>query len=764
MSSFAPIICTMPSETLVFTSLCDDTIAHILVYVDFPSAIRFSRITSKSLSQRIFPVTVQNPSKAFHHLWFEMFKRHGFSPIEKQQLRRNEIDYVRECRDRRNLFGKLVGHHAKKRNTKISCFNLPNRYFQFFPIVPSSEVYDDWDPPPVDFACRSFILTSTGVGGELLFLDPFDGTVSVHSQVTSNTQKSDAARMEYAMLNAANVIVRHGTIVDMDTDEKEEHIVGDIIDGNSQENKAPPSQVLLDVEHYFNVDLSDYFWVNGIPRGRGDTHMQANNNRNPQHVGTGDDVVIDYIGVDSKPIMDDSSISGNIIAVGRTLSNEAEGFDNGLVCTEILLWRKMDMDNYYKDKFVCRIGWVCSFIELCTKYDRLFVTFPKGNGPVTIENRVMMQEASDEDDEEQMNSLGGGRTIFVYPLVPCKQESQDKESNVERYFPKPLFDIKCTSCVSTVVLDATGETLLVGTIKGTIEVYNLSKEAMATCTHILDVRASVVARATELQTEEIQLKKEACEYLDVSRNDEVVGRTNVENPFDAVGTESAMDIDTCNVHLNLPDIAPLDTDSEEGSDIQMDEGEDVTGFPPLNTSQVIDSLQCPLHLPVDQCGFISLQHHRSDGTTLSLWTHTGKEFHVSSVIDLPLSARKKPRVFYDGRRLVVLGKDDIGMVILVYHVLNSWEDLDYFEKLDKRHISSTRGDESSGVYNLTNNLGRIKFASQIRHAGLGGLENYDSIYMTCNERFIIVNTKTGNLVGGGGESDGLLIINLEDNS
>jgi hypothetical protein len=136
---------------------------------------------------------------------------------------------------------------------------------------------------------------------------------------------------------------------------------------------------------------------------------------------------------------------------------------------------------------------------------------------------------------------------------------------------------------------------------------------------------------------------------------------------------------------------------------------------------------------------------------------------VGSVIDLPLSARKKPRVFYDGRRLVVLGKDHIGMVILVYHVLNSWEDLDYFDKLDTRHSSSTRADESFGIYNLTNSFGRIKFANQIRHAGLGGLENYESIYMTCNERFIIVNTKTGNLVGGGG-SDGLLIINFEDHS
>ena len=58
---------------------------------------------------------------------------------------------------------------------------------------------------------------------------------------------------------------------------------------------------------------------------------------------------------------------------------------------------------------------------------------------------------------------------------------------------------------------------------------------------------------------------------------------------------------------------------------------------------------------------------------------------------------------------------------------------------------------------------RINFVNRIRHAGLGGLEYFDSMLMTANERFLIVNTKTGNLIGNDVASyatDGLFVIDL----
>ena len=61
-----------------------------------------------------------------------------------------------------------------------------------------------------------------------------------------------------------------------------------------------------------------------------------------------------------------------------------------------------------------------------------------------------------------------------------------------------------------------------------------------------------------------------------------------------------------------------------------------------------------------------------------------------------------------------------------------------------------------------NDSKRIVYVNRIRHAGLGGIEYYDNMFMTFNERFVIVNTKTGNLLDSGDRStEGLLVIDLE---
>jgi hypothetical protein len=63
---------------------------------------------------------------------------------------------------------------------------------------------------------------------------------------------------------------------------------------------------------------------------------------------------------------------------------------------------------------------------------------------------------------------------------------------------------------------------------------------------------------------------------------------------------------------------------------------------------------------------------------------------------------------------------------------------------------------------------RIEYVNRIRHCGLGGLEYYDNMFMTVNERFIVVNTKTGNLLNpskrnkGPPRCEGLFVIDLED--
>ena len=95
----------------------------------------------------------------------------------------------------------------------------------------------------------------------------------------------------------------------------------------------------------------------------------------------------------------------------------------------------------------------------------------------------------------------------------------------------------------------------------------------------------------------------------------------------------------------------------------------------------------------------------------------------------------------------------------------TWEDLDSQydceEEMDGKKIS----EDSGGVINLRV-PSRIEYVNRIRHCGLGGFEYYDSMFMTANERFIAVNTKTGNLLSSGHSStprcEGLFIIDLED--
>jgi hypothetical protein len=144
------------------------------------------------------------------------------------------------------------------------------------------------------------------------------------------------------------------------------------------------------------------------------------------------------------------------------------------------------------------------------------------------------------------------------------------------------------------------------------------------------------------------------------------------------------------------------------------------------------------------------------------------------MINLPLAVQCHPAIHYDGRRLIVFGMDHIGLIILVYHVLGTRYDQNEFN--DTTTSSSTcsassgggGGEESGGVVQLTSER-TVRFVNRIRHAGLGGLEYFDSMLMTVNERFVIVNTKTGNLIGSGvgaarNATDGLLVIDLLEQS
>lgn len=210
--------------------------------------------------------------------------------------------------------------------------------------------------------------------------------------------------------------------------------------------------------------------------------------------------------------------------------------------------------------------------------------------------------------------------------------------------------------------------------------------------------------------------------------------------------------------------------------------------PHKHPTSKVSQIYLPRHLPIHLCGFVTKQRNPESGTTLLLWQtarmssekaqdSTSKRFHVTAMINLPLSAQCHPEVYFDGRRLIVFGKDHIGMIFLVYHVLGTRFDQDEFDDEAKMHeiprkassntgnnVSNSHGEESGGVVQLAGER-RLKFVNRIRHAGLGGLEYFDSMLLSANERFLLVNTKTGNLIGSDGSrnaSEGLLVIDLQD--
>lgn len=314
-----------------------------------------------------------------------------------------------------------------------------------------------------------------------------------------------------------------------------------------------------------------------------------------------------------------------------------------------------------------------------------------------------------------IREMGGNtKTILVYPLVDWQGDGVP--STFDLYFPKSLFSIRCQDAIATFTLDATGQTLLVATKSGAIEIWVLD---LATA-H----RQQVFQLLSKLRG---SINAELTRRTSRAEND---GKTDGQNyqRNDVSGDDCENSITRCSVLRRQPDLPQFHSP--------------------------IQSFFVPKHLPVQRSGFLTLHHNREEGSSLLLWSLLKGSWEVVSLIHLRLSSRRQPYITYDGHRIIVFGEDHIGPIILVYQVLNSDDDID-FEM--ERHT----GEASGGVYHLTHPYA-VRFANRVRHVALGGIDPLDSIHMTCNERFIIVNTRMGNHLGTSPFPEGLLVIDLED--
>jgi hypothetical protein len=802
------------------------------------------------------------------------------------------IDYQFEIHHRRQLlFNLLQQQEQQQRHKRLRkqglynpCSNLPNRYFFFKPIIPkelmqlrnggsgrgrgkgqglsrgitigglvddddyndnddnSDDDNDDDDDdvfldhaPPVFYECDSFVLSSPGTSGECIFLDPFDGRLSVIKDIVSHCIASDEAMMEQAMVKAANAIStipRSCCYGDWMEDEIAGHCFEESVYLNHtrHEYPPPPCQELLKADESFFLDVAPYF-----PTMRNHPHHHHREGMTLHNTITAheDEFDMSYVGTDAKPILDPcneyKSIQGYMVGVGRSIMNLSV---RNMVCTELTLWTRHVGDDQYDvdhSKMVCRFPYTFSIVDFEPLYKRLFVSFLEGEGPSSSSSAIAPSAANSKN------------SIIVYPMIAWRRDDDDddedcEESSHNKYFPQPLGTIVCCSAVSSMTVDCTGLLLLVG-CERSLEVWDTPPSYISSSSfrrlQVLNVTRSLrtsinhfIKRVRNTRSKQY-VTEMICNHGSEFFRAGVPSSSELSTCISGVQTSTLVSDDdglspqrttTASSMNGEPDGADSNNNNGSNSIINDDNNDDkeveeisfrvLKHLPALaQFRSPIDSILIPKHLPAKEGGFVTLQYDRKEGTSLLLWRRhhliattttaatntpgTSKDetttelttaFRVVSIINLSwcLSARRKPRVSYDGNRMIVFGEDHIGMIILIYQMSNGdiqFHDDDEEDEDNGENTTTTENtkirDHCGGVYNLTTPP-QVRFANRIRHAALDGIDRLDSIHLTANERFIIVNTKSGHLLGRSSNgsnspsssscpySEGLLVIDLEE--
>ena len=772
-TSAAPMMMIPSSSTTTLQHLDNDSLALILEYAGILSVQLFHTSLSQAWAHRMHHQLVPLVAK-------RLYARQGFSTenVVKTNTTKNlchhhrDDPYSAESRSiwreghhRRRLERAWIGrnttkhttsHHKKRRST--NSLSLPDRCFGFVPVLPddwevNSYAYND-DAPPVHFDCDSFWLTSSGTSGELLFLNPFSTRVSVWDErMILQQQKSPQSSSSSSLVT-----------------------------------KPRPKQILFDTADYFNIDLKEYFphlWNNHTNRHH---HHQQQQQRMMNRMMIMDDDTnnsddddddeqefdVSYIGVEAKPVWntarDDASDAswrtshGTMAAVGRILSATEDSFHHGhhnnnnhmmmeqdedqdaaWKVTEIIAWfrKNSDESQLYANRHRCRFRGGFFHMDVCATQKLVYVnpwkeTTTAGEGGWVLDGDLGRPPA-------------GANRVVVYPLVPEQQHSQPKEATLSsttatgndaspmkektttNYFPKPLAYLSCREQVTALKVSPEGTTVVVATVRGQVQVWNMSQPSAP-------IRMASISCTKALQTA----------YENSGR---------VFLPVEEMESTNAMN-----------DGVPNNQHAAQAS---------------IHHPSPIEDIFVSRHLTVEQAGFVSLQYHPRHGSTLLLWKldgHHSRSWSIRAKVNLPLTASRFPKVHFDGRKIVVLGQDHIGYMILVYKVLYSNDDVSLVDNANTMPVTKL-GEEGSGS---VTNFGwstscpsattppAIYFAGCIRHARLGGFQSYDPLYMTCNERFVIVSTKSAHHTGGSLQfledlddsmvysySEGLLVIDLE---
>ncbi|GAX11646.1 hypothetical protein FisN_7Lh005 [Fistulifera solaris] len=718
----SPCISNGNDSLLSLQDLGEDLLAIVLSYLDLSSAIRWKELINSSWKLRLTLPSLK-------HVWGNFFRQQGFSLQDFPHD--GSVETILQELQYRTLLQKMLwGRHLRRRSTGSS-LSFSNRLFSFLPILPDDNAGEPetiwWnDPPPVNFACDSFVLTSTATGSEFLLLNPFTHSLSLYASVLDNAVHSDEGMMEQAMQQAAGCIISQSagllyssdqtfflssslsssmtsthstplhspplstlihpltatTSSNMWTPEQEEderiELAAVAFEDrvrrnhslyNSKYHKDPQHVLISHDDPMLDVDWMNYFWTHA-------SRLQQNGHRRFFPMDEQDEsgevqVEIAHIGLDAKPVLltvdgeNESMGSTTMLSVGRALYTERLNHDESMLeCFEIMSWFRKE--NQTLSQWICRVRGDFQWVELCANNKLVYLNPSMPNGDHLIRH---------------WNQPLGNSQVLVYPMVEYSASSQSDSDGIvdpSRYFPAAKFIIECQSRVSALGICASGNYLIVATLPARLMLWSV-------CT----------TPATPVLVQEI----------------------------------------------GLNDVVPFATESP------------------------IQSIHPPKSVSIEERGFCTVHKSQIHGSTLLVW-HYGihnetqnRQFQTRTMIHLPLSTQRTPQIHYDGRRLIVFGQDHISLIILVYEIIALIDHPVHQECFTGKQLDG-------GVFDLSapGTSPRVRFVNRIRHAALGGIEDYESLKMTCNERYIIVSTKTGNLLSEGAIPfhEGLLVIDLDD--
>jgi hypothetical protein len=524
------------------------------------------------------------------------------------------------------------------------------------------------DPPPVSFDCDSFVLT--GQGTEFVVLNPFTLTLSVYGSVLDHVVHSDEGMMERAWRAASSKIVQRSQEDDMSDDKQENLMAADAIHETLLRNhytqcsiyRIPPKQTLISLADSLDVNLAEYFDVRGSVNNRRFLPLAFQDGDNDD--GIDEEYELSYNGIDAKPIWNEGTLVGTMLAVARGVTRLGPNETEDDYCWEVVSWKKSSHEDTYGNKKSCRFRGSYNALDVCPYRQCVYM------------NPALVPDDEWAEDDTIFSMWSGDSVIRVFSLcdkvIPASQT-------------QPIAQWKCRSSVTAmVVAPFCGDLVLTATKERTLEIYKPTSSGA-----------------------------------------------------------------TLEQEISIPDsvVATLRNHGRPENDIH---------------SSPVTEFFVAKDVALDKAGFWTLQHSTLDGSTLILWRKATGEatWSISTILKLPLSSQRTPKILYDGHRLLVYGQDHIGMILLVYQVRSSNEDADTFRRVPV-------GQEAcGGVLNVEDSLPITRFANRIRHVGLGGLENsfFEGLYLTANERFVVLNTKTGNLLSGSSTPfrEGLLVIDLQD--